>query len=84
VTSHTDDVVVVLLDGELDLGTGVRVSKTQNRTVDVSGLELLDQLLAVLTKATEQICDNFAGFRRLAVQVGESSLNASGQVATPP
>jgi hypothetical protein len=45
-------VVVVLLDGELDLSTGVSVTKTENRAINVSRLELLDQFLTMLAETT--------------------------------
>jgi len=74
-------VVIILLYRELDLRTRICVTKTQNGAFDISRLKLLDQLLAVLTKATEEISDDFARFGSLAIQVGESGLDATSKVA---
>jgi hypothetical protein len=73
-------VVVVLLHRELDLGPRVGVSKTEDRAVDISGLKLLDQLLAVLTQTPKEIRHNFASFAGFTRQTRESRLDASSQV----
>lgn len=78
-----NDVVVVLVDGELDLGTRVGVTETENGAVDIAGLELLDQLLAVLAETSEQIGDDLAGLGGFAGEVGEGSLDATGEVTGP-
>lgn len=73
----TNDVVIILLHRELNLSTGVCVAKTQDGTIDISRLELLDQLLTVLAETAQEIRDHFARFGSLAIEVGESSLDAS-------
>jgi hypothetical protein len=66
-----DDVVVLLVDAELDLSAGVGVTETENGTVNVTGLELLDELARVLAQTTEEISDDLGSLGRLARQVGE-------------
>lgn len=72
--------VIVLVDGELDLSTGECVTKTKNGALNIAGLELLDQLLAMLAKTTEKICDHLAALSSLEGEVGEGSLDATSQV----
>lgn len=76
-----DDVVVLLVHAELHLGAGVCVTETEDGTVDVAGLELLDKLARVLTQTTKQVSNDFGGLGGLAGEVGERRLDASGQVA---
>jgi len=66
---------------ELDLAARVGVSKTKNGAVDIAGLELLDELAAVLAKTAKQVRDDFGGDGSLAREVGESGLDATRQVA---
>jgi hypothetical protein len=75
-----DDVVVLLLDAELDLGARVRVAETEDGPVDVAGLKLLDELARVLAQATEQVSDDFRGVAGLAGEVGECGLDATRQI----
>jgi len=72
-----DDVVVVTLDGELDLGAGVGVTQTKLSSVHVTLAELAQQLAEVQSETTEEILDNLAGVTGLAVYKGESGLDAS-------
>lgn len=65
---------------ELDLSSGVGVSQTEDGTVNVTRLKLLDQLAAVLAQATEQIRDDFRGVAGFAGEVGEGRLDATRQV----
>jgi hypothetical protein len=44
----TDDMIVVLLHGELDLRAGIRMTETKNRSLDIARLQLLDQFLTML------------------------------------
>ena len=74
------DVVVLLLDTELDLGSRVGVAKTEDRPVNVAGLKLLDELARVLAESTEQVGYDLGSVARLARQVGKRRLNASRQV----
>ena len=73
--------VVLLVHAELDLGTRVCVTKTEDGAVDIAGLELLDELARVLAETTKQVGDNFGCLGSLAGEVGKSSLDATGQVA---
>lgn len=57
------------------------MTKTQDGAVDIAGLELLDQLLAVLAEASQKIGDDLAGLGGFAGEVGEGSLDAAGEVA---
>lgn len=75
-----DDVVVVLLDAELDLGTRVGVAETKLGPVNIAILELLEELGCVQTEATEEVGDNFVDFGSLALDVGKVRLDATGQV----
>jgi hypothetical protein len=70
-------VVVVLLNGELDLSTGVGVSQTQLSTTQITRLQLLQKLVSVKTKSTDQVLDDLIG---LAINTGESGLDGRGQV----
>jgi hypothetical protein len=72
-----DDVVVVTLDGKLHLGTGVGVTKTELGGVHITLAQLLQQLAGVETNTTKKILNDLAGVTGLAVDVGESGLNAS-------
>ena len=72
--------VVLFLDTELDLGARVGVAETENRPVDVAGLQLLDQLARVLAQATQQVGNDLGRVAGLAGEVGEGGLDASGQV----
>jgi hypothetical protein len=74
-----DNVVVVTLDRELHLGTGVGVTKTELGGVHITLTQLLQQLASVKTNTTEKILNNLAGVTGLAVDVGESGLDASCQ-----
>jgi len=80
-SNSLDDVVVVLLDAELHLGTRVGVTKTKLGTVDITGLELLEELLGVESQATEEVGADFRGFGGLALERRESSLDASGKTS---
>jgi hypothetical protein len=75
-----DDVVVLLLNAELDLGATVGVAQTQDRAVDVAGLELLDELVRVLAKAAQQVRNDLARVAGLTCEVGEGGLDASSKV----
>jgi hypothetical protein len=75
-----DDVVVLLVDAELHLGTRVGVTETKDGAVDIAGLELLDELARVLAQTTEKVRDDLRGFAGLAGEVGEGGLDASSQV----
>lgn len=80
-SNSLDNVVVVLLDAELDLGTRVGVTKTKLGTVDIAGLELLEELLGVKSQTTEEVGADFGSLRGLALERGESSLDASSKTS---
>ena len=75
-----DDVVVVLLDGELDLCAGVGVTKTKLCSLDISIMEALQQLSSVQTEASQKIANNLRGIGGLALHRWEVGLDATGQV----
>lgn len=75
-----DDVVVVLLDGELDLSTRVGVTKTELRRRNIAFTETLEELSSVETETTEHVRDNLAGVAGFALEAGVGSLDAGGQV----
>ena len=75
-----NDVVVVLLHAELDLGTTVRMSKTQLSTGDIAGLQALEELLGVQSHATEKVTRQLAGLGCLALNAGEFGFDASRQI----
>lgn len=74
-----DDVVVVLLDGELDLCARVGVAKTKLCSLDISLVEALQELSGVESQASEEISDNLGGVTSLALDGGEVGLDATGQ-----
>jgi hypothetical protein len=74
-----DDVVVVLLDGELDLCARVGVAKTKLCSLDISLVETLEQLSGVRAQASEHVGDNLGGIASLALDGGEVGLDATGQ-----
>ncbi|KAH3661226.1 hypothetical protein OGAPHI_006633 [Ogataea philodendri] len=56
-----DDVIVVLLNRKLNLGSGVGVSKTKLGSFQVSLLKTLEQLGTENTDTSQQILHNFVG-----------------------
>src|SRR6478735_4999104 len=70
-----NDVVVVLVDAELDLGAGVGVAKTQLSTVDVALLQTLKELVGVETDATQERGDDLGGVGSLALDAGEGGAD---------
>jgi hypothetical protein len=74
--------VVVLLNRELDLRTRVRMAKTQNRSINVSGLELFDQFLTVLSETSKKVCNDFTGLAGLALEIGECGLDAACKISS--
>lgn len=72
-----DDVVVVTLDGELNLGTGVSVTQTKLSGVNITITELLQQLGEVETNTTEEILDNLTSIASLTVDEVEGGLDAT-------
>ena len=74
-----DDVVVVTLNGELYLGTGVGVTKTELGGVHVTLAQLLEELGGVETDTTEEVLNDLAGITGLTVHEREGGLDASGQ-----
>lgn len=72
--------VVGGVDVELDLGTRVRVTKTQLRLLLIALLEALEQLVGVKANASEEVGGNIAGVASLALNTGENGLDATGQV----
>jgi len=75
-----DDVVVVLLDGELHLASAVGVTETELRAGDIAGLEALEELLGVGANATEQVADHLAGLGSLGLNTRELALDGTSQV----
>jgi hypothetical protein len=74
-----NDVVVVTLDGELDLSAGVGVTQTKLGGIHVALAELVQQLGEVQTDATEKILDNLAGVTGFTLHEGEGGLDATGE-----
>jgi hypothetical protein len=71
----SDNVVVVLVDVELDLATGVGVAKTQLGTLDITIFKTLEELCSVQTDASEQVGTHGGRVTRLAVDTREGSLD---------
>lgn len=74
-----DDVVVIALNGELNLGARVSVTKTKLGGVHITLTQLLQQLGGVQSDTTKHILDDFAGVSSLAVNEREGRLDASSQ-----
>lgn len=72
--------VVVLVHVELDLATGVGVTKTELGAGNISILQTLQQLLSVGSDTTEEVGSNVAGVGSLGVNAGEGSLDGTTQV----
>lgn len=75
-----DDVVVVLLDGELHLASAVGVAETKLCAGDITSLEALEELLGVEANATEEVANHLAGLGSLGLNAGELSLDGTSQV----
>lgn len=56
-----DDVVVVLGDTELDLGSRVRVAHAQTGLFNIARLQVLQEFVSVEAKTTNNITDNVGG-----------------------
>lgn len=74
-----DDVVVVTLHGELDLGTRVSVTKTKLGSVHVSLTKLLQHFRGMQSKPTKHVLDNLAGVTSLAFNESECGLDTSSK-----
>ncbi len=73
-----DDVVVVLVDAELDLGAGVGVAETKLGAVDVALLQSLEQLVGVETNAAQERGNDLGGIGGLALDAGEGGADLAG------
>ena len=74
-----DDVVVVTLHGELDLGTRIGVTKTKLGSGHVSLAQLLQQLRGMQSQPTKHVLDNFAGVSRFAFNKREGRFDTSSK-----
>lgn len=74
-----DDVVVVTLHRELDLGTRVSVTKTQLGSAHITLTELLQQLVGMETDPTEQILNDFTSVAGLTIHEVKGGFNTAGQ-----
>jgi hypothetical protein len=61
-----DDVIVVLLYGELDFSPGVCVTQTKLRCAGVAFAKLLEQFLGVQSDPTEHVLHNLTRVTSLA------------------
>ncbi len=75
-----DDVVVVLGDAELDLGTRVGVTHTETGLFDIASLEVAQELVGVQADAANNVRDNLRGIGGLALQTREFALDGTSQV----
>jgi len=75
-----DDVIVVLLDGELDLCARVGVTKTKLGLAQIAISEGGNHLFGMLTNATDKAQSNTIGFRGSARNTREGFLDAGGQI----
>ena len=74
-----DDVVVITLHGELDLGTRIGVTKTKLGSGHVSLTKLLQQLCGMQSKPTEHILNDLTGVTSFAFDERECRLNTSSK-----
>lgn len=80
-STSLDNVVVVLGDAELDLGTGVGVTHTKTSLFNVASLEVAQKLVGVQTNAADDVGDDFRGVGSLVVQSGEFALDGTSKVS---
>ena len=74
-----DDVVVVTLHGELDLGTRIGVTKTKLGSGHVSLTKLLQLFCGVQSKSTEHVLDDLTGVTSFAFDERECRLDTSSK-----
>lgn len=75
-----DNVVVVLVDAELDLGARVGVAHTQLCAAQVAFLQALEKLLGVNADAAQKIGNNFGGVAGFALHTGEGGADFSSEL----
>lgn len=73
-------VVIVLVNIELDLATGVGVSQTQLCARNISILKTFQELLSVSSDTTKQIGSNVARVGGLGINARESGLDGTTEV----
>jgi hypothetical protein len=78
-SNSLDDMVVVTLNRELDLGTGVSVTKTQLSGIQIALSETFQKLCRVQSDASKHILHDFTGVSGFALDGWESGLDARCQ-----
>lgn len=74
-----NNVVVITLDGELDLSARVSMTKTKLGSVHVTLAKLLQQLRGMQSESTKHVLNNFAGVSGLTFNERERRFDTSSE-----
>ena len=78
-SNSLDNVVVITLDGELDLSARIGVTKTKLGSVHVTLAKLLQQLSGMQSESTKHVLNNLAGVSGLTFNERECRLDTSSK-----